>query len=111
MYIAARNEERAKAAIEDLKQTTGNEAIWLKLDLASLRSIKAAAEEFLGCVHCIDFERTNDLIPPGKNQNSIFFSITRPFRSLAAMIELNLPFETVAFWGRRSTKSPLMGMT
>jgi len=61
VYIAARNEERAKAAIKDLKQTTGNEAIWLKLDLASLRSVKAAAEEFLGCVHCSDFERANDL--------------------------------------------------
>ena len=50
VYIAARNEDRAKAAIEDLKQTTGKEAIWLKLDLSSLESVKAAAEEFLGCV-------------------------------------------------------------
>jgi retinol dehydrogenase-12 len=47
VYLAARSEDRAKAAIEDLKLTTGNEAIWLKLDLASLNSIKAAAEEFL----------------------------------------------------------------
>ena len=50
VYIAARNEERAKAAIEDLKQVTDREAIWLKLDLASLQSIKDAAEEFLECV-------------------------------------------------------------
>jgi len=50
VYIAARSEDRAKAAIEDLKQTTGKEAIWLKLDLSSLKSVKAAAEEFLGCV-------------------------------------------------------------
>jgi len=48
VYIAARNEDRAKAAIEDLNQTTGKEAIFLKLDLSSLGSIKAAAEEFLG---------------------------------------------------------------
>ena len=47
VYIAARNEEKAQAAIEDLKQTTGKEAIWLKLDLSSLKSVKAAAEEFL----------------------------------------------------------------
>jgi retinol dehydrogenase-12 len=50
VYLAARSEDRAKAAIEDLKQTTGKEAIFLKLDLSSLNSIKAAAEEFLGCV-------------------------------------------------------------
>ena len=49
VYIAARSEDRAKAAIEDLKQTTGNEAIFLKLDLSSLKSVKAAADEFLGC--------------------------------------------------------------
>ncbi|KAF9652075.1 NAD(P)-binding protein [Thelephora ganbajun] len=48
VYLAARSEDRAKAAIEDLKQTTGKEAVWLKLDLSSLKSIKAAAEEFLG---------------------------------------------------------------
>jgi retinol dehydrogenase-12 len=47
VYLAARSEDRTKAAIEDLKLTTGNEAIWLKLDLASLNSVKAAAEEFL----------------------------------------------------------------
>ena len=51
MYLATRNEDRAKAAIEDLKGTTGKEAIFLKLDLSSLGSIKAAAEEFLGCVY------------------------------------------------------------
>ena len=51
MYIATRREDRAKAAIEDLKRTTGKEAIWLKLDLSSLKSVKAAAEEFLARVH------------------------------------------------------------
>jgi retinol dehydrogenase-12 len=61
VYIAARSEERAKAAIEDLKQTTGKEAIWLKLDLSSLKSVKAAAEEFLGCVHRVISSR-QDLI-------------------------------------------------
>jgi NAD(P)-dependent dehydrogenase (short-subunit alcohol dehydrogenase family) len=56
VYLAARSEDRAKAAIEDLKQTTGNAAIWLKLDLSSLKSVKAAAEEFLGWVRS-DSER------------------------------------------------------
>jgi len=50
VYIATRSKDRAKAAIEDLRQTTGKEPIWLKLDLSSLKSVKAAAEEFLGCV-------------------------------------------------------------
>ena len=49
VYLAARSEDRAKAAIEDLKQMTGKEAIFLKLDLSSLESIKTAAEEFLRC--------------------------------------------------------------
>jgi len=47
VYMAARSEERAKAAIEDLKQMTGKEAIWIKLDLSSLKTVKAAADEFL----------------------------------------------------------------
>ncbi|KAF9780976.1 NAD(P)-binding protein [Thelephora terrestris] len=47
VYLAARSEDRAKAAIEDLKQTTGKEAIFLKLDLSSLKSVKTAAEDFL----------------------------------------------------------------
>jgi retinol dehydrogenase 12 len=46
VYLGARNQTKAKAAIEDLKQKTGKEAIWLKLDLADLKSVKAAAEEF-----------------------------------------------------------------
>ena len=51
MYLATRNEDRAKAAIEDLKRTTGKLAVFLKLDLSSLRSVKAAAEEFLRWVY------------------------------------------------------------
>ena len=66
MYIAARSEDRAKAAIEDLKLATGKEAIWLKLDLSSLKSVKAAAEEFLEYVRC-DFERAiSDRVPTSK---------------------------------------------
>ncbi|KAG6823031.1 hypothetical protein H0H92_011664 [Tricholoma furcatifolium] len=47
VYIAARNKEKTEAAIEDLRATTGKEAIFLKVDLADLPSIKAGAEEFL----------------------------------------------------------------
>ncbi|KAK7451072.1 short-chain alcohol dehydrogenase [Stygiomarasmius scandens] len=47
VYMASRNPEKAKAAIEDLKAKTGKEALFLKLDLADLKNVKAAAEEFL----------------------------------------------------------------
>ncbi|KZT64537.1 NAD(P)-binding protein [Daedalea quercina L-15889] len=47
VYLAARNKEKAEAAIEDLKKQTGKEAIWLELDLVSFPSIRKAAEEFM----------------------------------------------------------------
>ncbi|KAJ6496056.1 NAD(P)-binding protein [Mycena sanguinolenta] len=46
VYLAARSEEKAKEAIADLKSQTGKEAIFLRLDLADLHSVKRAAEEF-----------------------------------------------------------------
>ncbi|KAJ7819388.1 hypothetical protein B0H14DRAFT_1357179 [Mycena olivaceomarginata] len=46
VYIAARSEEKAKAAINDLKSETGKEAHLLLVDLADLPSIKRAAAEF-----------------------------------------------------------------
>ncbi|KAI0310170.1 NAD(P)-binding protein [Amylostereum chailletii] len=48
VYIAARSEEKAKVAIEDLKKETGKEANFLKLDLADLTQVRKSAEEFLG---------------------------------------------------------------
>ncbi|PIL34990.1 hypothetical protein GSI_02777 [Ganoderma sinense ZZ0214-1] len=47
VYLAARSQEKAEAAIASLKEETGWEAIFLQLDLASLASIKAASQEFL----------------------------------------------------------------
>ncbi|KAI0920757.1 hypothetical protein AcW1_005064 [Taiwanofungus camphoratus] len=47
VYMASRTPEKARAAIKDLRKETGKEALFLRLDLADLRSIKAAAEEFL----------------------------------------------------------------
>lgn len=46
VYIASRNEEKVKEAINELKEQTGKEALFLKLDLSDLRAVKAAAEEF-----------------------------------------------------------------
>ncbi|KAH9005646.1 NAD-P-binding protein [Lactarius hatsudake] len=47
VYIATRSEEKSQKAIEELKKETGKDSIFfLKLDLADLVSIKAAAEEY-----------------------------------------------------------------
>ncbi|EGN98303.1 hypothetical protein SERLA73DRAFT_183239 [Serpula lacrymans var. lacrymans S7.3] len=47
VYVAARSQEKSAEAIQDLKNMTGKEAVFLKLDLSSLKAVKAAAEEFL----------------------------------------------------------------
>ncbi len=46
VYMAARNEIKARNTIRELLQDTGKEAIFLKLDLASLESVREAAAEF-----------------------------------------------------------------
>ena len=47
VYMACRNEESARSAIEQLKTETGKEAIFLPMDLADLNSVRRAAQEFL----------------------------------------------------------------
>ena len=47
IYLAARNKSKASAAMASLREETGRTAIFLELDLASLASVKRAAEEFL----------------------------------------------------------------
>ncbi|KAF8645275.1 hypothetical protein AX16_008099 [Volvariella volvacea WC 439] len=47
VYIAARNPEKARLAIDDLRRQTGKEALFLELDLSDLRSVKAAVYEFI----------------------------------------------------------------
>ncbi|EIM81822.1 NAD-P-binding protein, partial [Stereum hirsutum FP-91666 SS1] len=48
VYLATRDEQKARKAIAELKvETSGKEAVFLKLDLADLRNIRSAAEEFL----------------------------------------------------------------
>lgn len=47
VYIATRNKEKSLAAIEELRKATGKEAMFLPLDLADLKHVKVAAEEFL----------------------------------------------------------------
>ncbi|KAL1750858.1 hypothetical protein FB107DRAFT_279223 [Schizophyllum commune] len=45
VYIGARSPSRAEEAIADLKNATGKQALFLKIDLGSLKSVEAAAEE------------------------------------------------------------------
>lgn len=47
VYLGCRSEEKARSAIAKLKEETGREALFLKLDLADLKAIKAATEEFM----------------------------------------------------------------
>ncbi|KAF9221545.1 NAD(P)-binding protein [Gyrodon lividus] len=47
VYVAARDQVKSETAIQELKFSTGNEAIFLKLDLGNLKAVKLAAEEFL----------------------------------------------------------------
>jgi len=51
VYIGARSQTKSEEAIKRLKESTGKEAFFLKLDLADLKAVKAAAEEFLSKEH------------------------------------------------------------
>ncbi len=46
VYVAGRNIQKVEEAIRDLKEETGKQAYALQLDLADLKSVKQAAEEF-----------------------------------------------------------------
>lgn len=63
VYLAARNETRAKTAIAELLVETGKEAIWLELDLSSFQSIEKAAKEFHRCVPLAMFFHHGSLTP------------------------------------------------
>lgn len=45
--MASRDESKARAAISELKEQTGKEAIYLELNLANLASVRKSAAEFL----------------------------------------------------------------
>ncbi|KIO33502.1 hypothetical protein M407DRAFT_17754 [Tulasnella calospora MUT 4182] len=47
VYMASRSRPKAEAAINDLKQQTGKEALFLELDLANLDKVRKAADEFM----------------------------------------------------------------
>ncbi|KAH9840260.1 uncharacterized protein C8Q71DRAFT_702658 [Rhodofomes roseus] len=45
VYMASRDEKKARIAIEELKEQTGKEALYLELNLASLASVRKAASK------------------------------------------------------------------
>ncbi|KAM5536596.1 hypothetical protein V8D89_009691 [Ganoderma adspersum] len=47
VYMAARSEDKARSAIEKLKEETGKEAHYVQLDLSSTASVRTAAEGLL----------------------------------------------------------------
>ncbi|EIM81872.1 NAD-P-binding protein [Stereum hirsutum FP-91666 SS1] len=47
VYMASRSPDRAQGAIQQLRDETGKEALYLHLDLADLTSVRKSAEEFL----------------------------------------------------------------
>ena len=47
VYIGARSQAKAEEAISELRELTGKEALFLRLDLGDLKAVKTAAEEFL----------------------------------------------------------------
>ncbi|KAJ7696610.1 hypothetical protein B0H17DRAFT_1053884 [Mycena rosella] len=47
VYMAARSQAKAEAAIKELKKQTGKDALFLKLDLGDLKAVKISAAEFL----------------------------------------------------------------
>ncbi|KAA1476966.1 NAD(P)-binding protein [Dentipellis sp. KUC8613] len=69
VYMASRSKERCLQAIEDIKAETGKEALFIKLDLSDLASVKQAAEEFLRFIFgflCGD--ALPDVLSPSKEQ-------------------------------------------
>ncbi|KAH9480656.1 Short-chain dehydrogenase [Psilocybe cubensis] len=66
VYIAARNETLVRKAIEELKSETDKEALFIKLDLADLKSVRAAAQEFQSKepeLHVL-FNNAGVMVPP-----------------------------------------------
>ncbi|OAX33476.1 NAD(P)-binding protein [Rhizopogon vinicolor AM-OR11-026] len=66
VYIACRDKAKGEAAIRELKDSTGKDAFFLQLNLANLKSVKAAGEEFLSkepLLHVL-FNNAGVMTPP-----------------------------------------------
>ena len=79
VYLAARSKTKADEAIEWLKQETGGKsAIFLELDLASLDSVRKAADEFkrlafFGADMPKSTRKANDTRAPQQREGATYF--------------------------------------
>ncbi|KIJ27550.1 hypothetical protein M422DRAFT_37728 [Sphaerobolus stellatus SS14] len=66
VYITARSPVKASTALAKLKEETGKEAFLIELDLADLKGVKRAAEEFLAKEEKLDilFNNAGVMVPP-----------------------------------------------
>lgn len=46
VWLSARSRSKAEAAINELKEETGKEALFLELELSDLKAVKESAEKF-----------------------------------------------------------------
>ncbi|XP_035288518.1 dehydrogenase/reductase SDR family member 13-like [Anguilla anguilla] len=71
VILACRSQERAEAAVRDIKRESGNaEVVYMQLDLASLQSVRSFAETFLKTEPRLDLLINNaGLILEGKTED------------------------------------------
>lgn len=67
-YVAGRTRSKAMAVIEELEESTGKTARFLEVDLGSIASVRAAAEEFMRWV-CTQFNGASPTCSPVTNQD------------------------------------------
>jgi NAD(P)-dependent dehydrogenase (short-subunit alcohol dehydrogenase family) len=77
VYLAARNATKGNAAIAELKNETGKEAIFLQLDLADLLAVRKSTAEFLSCVLFSCLDQALLTILSGRRVSYTFLSIMR----------------------------------
>ncbi|KAI0369676.1 NAD-P-binding protein [Pilatotrama ljubarskyi] len=70
VYLAARSKDKATRTIEELREETGKEALFLQLDLGDLNAVKKAAEEYKQRESQLDVLYLNAgmMYPPPANQ-------------------------------------------
>ncbi|KAK2041458.1 retinol dehydrogenase [Colletotrichum somersetense] len=96
IYLAARNEAKARAAIEDIKKAVPNAApiTFLEIDLTSFESIKRAAKEFLSKSETLHILVNNAGImawPPGTTKEGYEIQFGTNHMGHALLTKLLLP--------------------
>ncbi|KAL0066450.1 short-chain alcohol dehydrogenase [Marasmius tenuissimus] len=78
VYIACRSREKGRSAIARLREETGKDAHFLKLDLSSFVSIEQSAQEFLSLERCLHilFNNAGVMEPPIDQVTSEGYDLT-----------------------------------